>query len=65
MPNFIIALIIIFGGLWLIRKFARVQPAQIPGLMKKLTGGLTSGVLGKRLGKMKMPFGGGFPGFGR
>jgi signal recognition particle subunit SRP54 len=34
-------------------------------MMKRLQGGLTSGVLGKRLGKMKMPFGGGFPGFGR
>lgn len=34
-------------------------------MMKKLQGGLTSGVLGKRLGKMKNPFGGGFPGFGR
>jgi len=34
-------------------------------MMKKLQGGLTSGVLGKRLGKMKNPFGGGFPGLGR
>jgi signal recognition particle subunit SRP54 len=34
-------------------------------MMKRLQGGLTSGVLGKRLGKMKNPFGGGFPGFGR
>jgi len=35
-------------------------------MMKRLQGGLTSGVLGKRLGKMKLPFGGGgFPGFGR
>ena len=34
-------------------------------MMKKLQGGLTSGVLGKRLGKMKLPGFGGFPGLGR
>ena len=39
MPNFIIALIIVFGGLWLIRTFARATPAQSKGLSKKLAGG--------------------------
>ena len=39
MPNFIIALIVVFGGLWLIRKFAKTTPSQVPGLTKKLAGG--------------------------
>jgi hypothetical protein len=39
MPNLIIALIVVFGGLWLIRKFAKVSPQQVPGLTKKLAGG--------------------------
>src|SRR6185436_14397960 len=39
MPNLIIALIVVFGGIWLIRKFAKVSPQQAPGLTKKLAGG--------------------------
>ena len=39
MPSFIIALVIVFGGLWLIRTFARATPAQSKGLSKKLAGG--------------------------
>jgi hypothetical protein len=39
MLNFIIAVVIVFGGLWLIRKFARTSPSQVPGLTKKLVGG--------------------------
>ena len=31
MPNFIIALIVVFGGLWLIRKFAKTSPSQAAG----------------------------------
>ena len=39
MVNFIIAAVIVFGGLWLIRQFARTAPSQVPGLTKKITGG--------------------------
>jgi hypothetical protein len=39
MLNFIIAVVIVFGGLWLIRKFAHTSPSQVPGLTKKLAGG--------------------------
>ena len=39
MPDLIIALVIVFGGLWLIKKFAKTSPSQIPGLSKKLMGG--------------------------
>lgn len=39
MPNLIIALVVVFGGLWLIRKFAKTSPSQVPGLTKKLMGG--------------------------
>lgn len=39
MPNFIIALVIVFGGYWLIKKFARATPAQAQGLTKKVAGG--------------------------
>ena len=39
MPDLIIALAIVFGGLWLIKKFAKTSPSQIPGLSKKLMGG--------------------------
>jgi hypothetical protein len=51
MPNFIIALIVVFGGLWLIRKFARTSPSQAAGLTRKLAGGALialSGVLALR-----------------
>lgn len=39
MLNLIIALIVVFGGLWLIRKFARMPPSQAAGLTRKLAGG--------------------------
>ena len=39
MLNLIIALVIVFGGLWLIRKFANTSPSQVPGLTRKLIGG--------------------------
>ena len=46
MPNLIIALVVVFGGLWLIRKFARTSPSQVPGLTKKLMGGALIGLSG-------------------
>ena len=39
MPNFILALVIIFGGWWLLRKFASSQPPAVRGLSRKLAGG--------------------------
>ena len=39
MPNLIIALVVVFGGLWLIRKFAKTTPNQAAGLTRKLAGG--------------------------
>ena len=51
MPNFIIALIVVFGGLWLIRKFAKTTPNQAAGLTRKLAGGgliALSGILALR-----------------
>ena len=39
MVNLIIAVVIVFGGLWLIRKFANTSPSQVPGLTRKLAGG--------------------------
>ena len=39
MVNFFIAVVIVFGGLWLIRKFAKTSPSQVPGLTRKLAGG--------------------------
>jgi DnaJ domain len=38
MPQLIIALIIVFGGLWLIRRAARTSPAAMPGFMAKVAG---------------------------
>jgi DnaJ domain len=38
MPQLLIALVIVFGGLWLIRKAARTSPAAMPGFMSKLAG---------------------------
>ncbi len=39
MLNLVIALVIVFGGLWLIRKFAKTTPSQAAGLTRKLAGG--------------------------
>ena len=35
----IIALIVVFGGLWLIKTFAKTSPSQAAGLTRKLAGG--------------------------
>lgn len=39
MLNLIIALVVVFGGLWLIRKLAKTTPGQAAGLTRKLAGG--------------------------
>jgi hypothetical protein len=39
MLNLIIALVVVFGGLWLIRKLAKTTPSQAAGLTRKLAGG--------------------------
>jgi DnaJ domain len=46
MPNFLIALVIVFGGLWLIRKFARMSPQASRGVIEKLAGGVVIGFSG-------------------
>ena len=38
MSNFILAIVIVFGGWWLLRMFATSQPTQIRGLMRKGAG---------------------------
>ncbi len=38
MPNFLVAVAIIFGGWWMLRKFASSQPSQVRGLMRKGAG---------------------------
>ncbi len=40
MPQLIIALIVVFGGHWLIRQFANATPGQAKGLSKKMAGGV-------------------------
>jgi hypothetical protein len=39
MPTFILALVIVFGGWWLLRKLGSTQPAQVRGLMRMAAGG--------------------------
>jgi DnaJ domain len=39
MPPFFIALIIVVGGLWLIRKSAKMKPADLSQFVQKLAGG--------------------------
>lgn len=39
MVNFIIGLVIVFGGWWLIRSFANAQPSQVRNLVRKVAGG--------------------------
>ncbi len=46
MPQLIIALIIVFGGYWLIKQFAGSTPSQAKGLSKKMAGGVLIGVSG-------------------
>ncbi len=38
MPNFLLAVAIVFGGWWMLRKFANSQPSQVRGLMRKGAG---------------------------
>ena len=37
--NFLIGLVIVVGGWWLIRAFANAQPAKVRGLIRKVGGG--------------------------
>jgi hypothetical protein len=46
MPPFVIALIVVFGGLWLIRKAARTPQTAMPGFMSKMAGFGIMGVAG-------------------
>ncbi len=46
MPNLLVAIVILVGGYWLIRKFARTPATQVQGLMRKLGGGALMGVAG-------------------
>lgn len=39
MTNFIIGLVVVVGGWWLIKAFANAQPAKVRGLIRKLGGG--------------------------
>ena len=46
MPPFILALVIVVGGLWLIRKSARMNPKALSGFMQKAAGGGLMGFAG-------------------
>lgn len=46
MPPFLIALVVVFGGLWLIRKMARTPATATPAFMQKLAGGAIIGFSG-------------------
>lgn len=49
--QFIIGLVIVVGGWWLVRSFANAQPAQVRGIVRKVGGGaaiLFSGLLALR-----------------
>lgn len=46
MPQFLIALIIVVGGLWLIRKAAKMPPQSARNFVKKLAGGAIVGFSG-------------------
>ncbi len=46
MPTFILALVIVFGGWWLLRKLGSTQPAQIRGLMRMAAGGALMALAG-------------------
>ena len=39
MANFIVGLVIVFGGWYLLKTFANAQPAQVRGLIRKVGGG--------------------------
>ncbi len=59
MLNFLLGVVIVFGGWWLVRGLANAQPAQVRGLMRKVAGGgliALSGVLALRGGfNLAMP----------
>ena len=38
MPNLILALVIVFGGWWLLRKVGQSKPADVRLMMRKLMG---------------------------
>jgi hypothetical protein len=40
MASFLVGLVIVFGGWWLVRAFANAQPAKVRGLVRKLGAGL-------------------------
>jgi hypothetical protein len=40
MTNFIIGLVVVVGGWWLIKAFANAQPAKVRGLIRKVGGGV-------------------------
>lgn len=46
MSNFLLAMAIILGGWWLLRKLASSQPKQVRGLARKLAGGTIIAVAG-------------------
>jgi len=46
MSNFIVALVIVFGGWWLLRKMGSTQPAKIRSLMRMAAGGAMMVVAG-------------------
>jgi DnaJ-domain-containing protein 1 len=46
MVNFVLAVAIIFGGWWLMRRLARSQPRQVRGLVRKLAGGVIIAIAG-------------------
>lgn len=39
MTNFIVGLVVVVGGWWLIKAFANAQPAKVRGLVRKIGGG--------------------------
>jgi hypothetical protein len=39
MTNFIVGLVVVLGGWWLIKAFANAQPAKVRGLIRKVAGG--------------------------
>ncbi|MGH6907708.1 MAG: hypothetical protein ACREDX_07605 [Aestuariivirga sp.] len=46
MANFVLAVVIIFGGWWLLRKLGRSQPEKVRGVARKLAGGALIAVAG-------------------
>lgn len=46
MANFLVGLVIVFGGWWLLKSFANAQPAQLRGLTRKVAGGALIAVSG-------------------